>query len=121
RIVEPDVPPRGSVSASRTGTLAEAHFLPRQEADRVRLLSHGQKRLLQHLSGAKNLSAPRGPEADNGAERKRVSNLGIKFTRHLELLYCSCAARIQDSTPDRAFHRAVVRLPTVRRPVRRAY
>ena len=47
RVVEPDVHPRGPISASGAGAFAEAHFLPRQEADRVRLLDRGKKRLFQ--------------------------------------------------------------------------
>src|ERR1039457_4319648 len=52
RVVEPNVHPRGPISASRTGALAEMYFLPRQKANPVGLLSHSQKRLLQRTSGA---------------------------------------------------------------------
>lgn len=55
RVVEPDVRPRGPISASGARAFAEAHLLTRQEADRVRLLDRAKKRLFQRPSRAENL------------------------------------------------------------------
>jgi hypothetical protein len=46
-VINPDIHPRGPIGTSRSGTLAEAHFLASQKTYPVRILRNGEERLLQ--------------------------------------------------------------------------
>jgi hypothetical protein len=83
-VIEPYVHPGRSVQAAGTSDFTELPLLAEQKADLIRLLSHLQNRLSQCASGAKDFVAVVRLETTDGAGREPLSNLGVKFTGHVE-------------------------------------